>query len=203
METLKSGDRMNDIRKKLITDKTKPGLWRVTLNNPPINAFDDGVYDEFYDLVGEIEADESLKVVTFESANPDFFIAHYSTAEPRSRFGVPQWIDPAMRLAQSSVLNDRATADSEQESSTIAHSLRHSSSGALWLVASCTAGRAWPPLQVVLTLPWVDIASWIAARKAEKDRTARGAPRLSCGRSKQNASKASSLRSLVCFNGVA
>jgi enoyl-CoA hydratase/carnithine racemase len=96
---------MNDVRKKLITDKTKPGHWRVTLNNPPINAIDDSMYDEFYDLVGEIEADNNLKVVTFESANPDFFIAHYSTAEPRSRFGVPQWIDPAMRLAQSSVLS--------------------------------------------------------------------------------------------------
>lgn len=105
IETLKSGGPMTDVRKKLITDKTTPGYWRVTLNNPPINAFDDSMYDEFYDLVGEIEADENLKVVTFESANPDFFIAHYSTAEPRSRFGVPQWIDPAMRLAQSSVLS--------------------------------------------------------------------------------------------------
>jgi len=33
------------------------------------------MYDEIYDLVGEMEADPSLKVVTFESANPDFFIA--------------------------------------------------------------------------------------------------------------------------------
>ncbi|MFM0353872.1 hypothetical protein PQR12_10340 [Paraburkholderia nemoris] len=40
------------------------------------------MYEEFYVLVEEIEATLSLKVVTFESANPDFFIAHYSTAEP-------------------------------------------------------------------------------------------------------------------------
>jgi enoyl-CoA hydratase/carnithine racemase len=91
--------------KKITTDKTKPGHWRVTLNNPPINAIDDSMYDEVYDLVGEIEAEPSLKVVTFESANPDFFIAHYSTAEPRSRFGVPRWIDAATRLAQSDVLS--------------------------------------------------------------------------------------------------
>ena len=44
----------------------------------------------FYDLVAEIEADAALKVVTFESANPDFFIAHYGTSGPRSRFGVPR-----------------------------------------------------------------------------------------------------------------
>ncbi|CAE6754565.1 hypothetical protein R75461_03092 [Paraburkholderia nemoris] len=40
------------------------------------------MYEEFYVLVEEIEATPSLKVVTFESANPDFFIAHYSTAAP-------------------------------------------------------------------------------------------------------------------------
>ena len=48
------------------------GHWRVTLNHPPINTIDDLMYDEFYDLVEQIEAEPSLKVVTFESANPDF-----------------------------------------------------------------------------------------------------------------------------------
>jgi enoyl-CoA hydratase/carnithine racemase len=96
---------MNGSAKKVITDKSTPGYWRVTLNNPPINAITDSMYDEIYDLVGEIEADPSLRVVTFESANPDFFIAHYSLAEPRSRFGKPRWIDAAVRLAQSNVLS--------------------------------------------------------------------------------------------------
>jgi enoyl-CoA hydratase/carnithine racemase len=96
---------MSDIPKRITTDKTTPGYWRVTLNNPPINAIDDRMYDEIYDLVGEIEADSSLKVVTFESANPDFFIAHYGMAEPRSRFGVPRWIEAADRLSKSSVLS--------------------------------------------------------------------------------------------------
>jgi len=93
-----------ELPKALIVDKSVPAYWRVKLNNPPINAITDRMYDEFYDLVGEIEANQSLKVVTFESANPDFFIAHYSTAEPRSRFGVPRWIEAADRLAKSSVL---------------------------------------------------------------------------------------------------
>jgi 1,4-dihydroxy-2-naphthoyl-CoA synthase len=96
---------MSDSPKKISTDKATPGHWRVTLNNPPINAIDDSMYDELFDLVEEIEAEPSLKVVTFESANPDFFIAHYSTAEPRSRFGTPRWIDTATRLAQSDVLS--------------------------------------------------------------------------------------------------
>src|SRR5712671_4825521 len=96
---------MSETNQKLVTDKSTPGCWHVTLNNPPINVIDDGMYDAFYDLVGEIEADPTLKVVTFESANPDFFLAHYSSAEPRSRFGVPRWIEAAGRLAASSVLS--------------------------------------------------------------------------------------------------
>ena len=64
--------KMTEQPKALTTDKSVPGYWRVTLNNPPINAITDRMYDEFYDLVGEIEADQSLKVVTFESANPDW-----------------------------------------------------------------------------------------------------------------------------------
>ncbi|HEX3462707.1 MAG TPA: enoyl-CoA hydratase/isomerase family protein [Candidatus Elarobacter sp.] len=91
--------------KKISTDKTTPGYWRVVLDNPPINAIDDEMYDELFDLVEEMEHESSLKIVTFESANPDFFIAHYSTAQPRSRFGVPPWIDTAIRLAESDVLS--------------------------------------------------------------------------------------------------
>lgn len=96
---------MTEVPRKLSTDKTTPGYWRVTLDNPPINAIDDSMYDEVFDLVEEIAAEPSLKVVTFESANPDYFIAHYSTAEPRSRFGVPRWIDTAAKLAECEVLS--------------------------------------------------------------------------------------------------
>jgi enoyl-CoA hydratase/carnithine racemase len=34
-----------------------------------------------------------------------FFIAHYGSSGPRSRFGVPPWIDAATRLARSGVLS--------------------------------------------------------------------------------------------------
>jgi enoyl-CoA hydratase/carnithine racemase len=96
---------MSDLEQTLIVDKSRAGHWRVTLDNPPINVIDDRMYDAFYDLVGELEADADLKVITFESANPDFFLAHYGTAGPRSRFGVPRWIDAATRLANSGVLS--------------------------------------------------------------------------------------------------
>jgi enoyl-CoA hydratase/carnithine racemase len=59
---------MSNVRTTIVTDRTTPGHWRVTLDNPTINAIDDRMYDEFYDLVEEIETAPSLKVVTFESA---------------------------------------------------------------------------------------------------------------------------------------
>jgi enoyl-CoA hydratase/carnithine racemase len=96
---------MSDLQETFIVDKSRADYWRVTLDNPPINVIDDRMYDAFHDLVGEIEADAALKVVTFESANPEFFIAHYGTSGPRSRFGAPPWIDAATRLANSGVLS--------------------------------------------------------------------------------------------------
>ena len=96
---------MTALEGKVAVDKATPGHWRVVFNNPPINLIDDSMYDELYDLVVEAEADSSLKVITFESANPDFFIAHYSSAEPRSRFGAPPWIATAQRLAASDFLS--------------------------------------------------------------------------------------------------
>src|SRR5882757_5506475 len=96
---------MSENQKKVSVDKSVPGYWRVILNNPPINAIDDSMYDEIFDLVEAIESEPSLKIVTFSSANPDFYIAHYSLAEPRSRFGKPRWVEAATRLAQSSVVS--------------------------------------------------------------------------------------------------
>ena len=90
---------------RIALNKETPGHWRVTFDHPPINTIDDLTYDEIYDLVEAIEAEPSLKVVTFESANPDFFLAHYGVAESSSRFGKPRWIEAATRLAKSNVVS--------------------------------------------------------------------------------------------------
>jgi enoyl-CoA hydratase/carnithine racemase len=99
------GTTMNDVTNRISIDKQLPGYWRVTLRHPPINTIDDQMYDELFDLVEALEAEPSLKVVTFESANPDFFLAHYGVAESTSRFGKPRWIETATGLARSNVLS--------------------------------------------------------------------------------------------------
>src|SRR6201984_3142904 len=96
---------MDNLTTRITTDKQTSGYWRVTLDHPPINTIDDQMYDEVFDLVEAIEAEPSLKVVTFESANPDFFLAHYGVAESASRFGKPRWIEAAIRRPQCKVLS--------------------------------------------------------------------------------------------------
>jgi len=99
------GSKMSNVTTRITTDKQVPGHWWVTLNHPPINTIDDQMYDEIFDLVEAIEKEPSLKVVTFESANPDFFLAHYGVGESTSRFGKPRWIEAAIRLAHSNVVS--------------------------------------------------------------------------------------------------
>lgn len=96
---------MEEPTTRVSVDKPVPGYWRVTLDHPPINTIDDLMYDEIFDLVQAIDAEPGLKVVTFESANPDYFLAHYGVGESRSRFGAPPWRDAAIQLAHSNVLS--------------------------------------------------------------------------------------------------
>ncbi|MGB2799194.1 MAG: enoyl-CoA hydratase/isomerase family protein [Dehalococcoidia bacterium] len=52
------------------------GVLFVTFDNPPINLLDLQMMLELDRLGREIEMDDNVKVVVFDSANPDFFIAH-------------------------------------------------------------------------------------------------------------------------------
>jgi enoyl-CoA hydratase/carnithine racemase len=60
---------------KIHTKQYSAAYWCVTIDNPPINFFDQEMADELQALLTKLEADETVKVVVFESANPDFFIA--------------------------------------------------------------------------------------------------------------------------------
>ena len=53
-------------------DRTHSGQWTITFSNPPINMFVPTTIVELRALMTELEADPSVKVVMFQSANPDF-----------------------------------------------------------------------------------------------------------------------------------
>ena len=57
------------------TDRTYPGRWTINFSNPPINMFVPATIEELGALMTDLEADPSVKVVLFQSANPEFFIA--------------------------------------------------------------------------------------------------------------------------------
>ena len=52
------------------------GVATVRLDNPPVNALSGRMMLEMQQLLGDLAARQEVKVIVFESANPDFFIAH-------------------------------------------------------------------------------------------------------------------------------
>jgi len=92
---------------QLSTDRTHPGRWTITFSNPPINMFNLATIVELRALLTEIEADPSAKVVVFQSANPDFFVAHLDlskAAELRPTSFTP-WFDSVLRLSSMPVVS--------------------------------------------------------------------------------------------------
>jgi enoyl-CoA hydratase/carnithine racemase len=87
-------------------DRTHPGRWTITFNNPPINIFVPSTIGELGTLLTELEADPSVKVVVFQSANPDFFIAHLDVAKAAERPEVlGLWRDNVLRLSSMAVVS--------------------------------------------------------------------------------------------------
>lgn len=86
---------------------------KITIDNPPVNVFDPKFSVQLIrDIMEELEADENLKVVVFESANPEFYVAH---AELVNIFDFPKgegktglsksWPDVAKRLEQATFVS--------------------------------------------------------------------------------------------------
>jgi enoyl-CoA hydratase/carnithine racemase len=87
-------------------DRTHPGRWTITFNNPPINMFVPATIVELGALMADLEADPSVKVVVFQSANPEFFIAHLDVAKAVEQPGVLDvWRDFVLRLASTPVVS--------------------------------------------------------------------------------------------------
>ena len=87
-------------------DRTYPGRWTITFSNPPINMFVPATIVELGALMTDLEADPSVKVVVFQSANPDFFIAHLDVSKAAERPEVlGLWRDFVLRLSSSPVVS--------------------------------------------------------------------------------------------------
>jgi len=94
----------------LRVQEQSPAYWRVTFDYPPFNVLDAAVFQDLQALLAKMDASETLRVVVFESANPDFFLSHFDltgklgnvmTAAGPS--GLPILIDTFVRLTKSPV----------------------------------------------------------------------------------------------------
>jgi enoyl-CoA hydratase/carnithine racemase len=87
-------------------DRTYPGRWTIAFSNPPINMFVPTTIVELGTLMADLEADPSVKVVVFQSANPDFFVAHLDVAKAAERPEVlGLWRDFVLRLSSTPVVS--------------------------------------------------------------------------------------------------
>jgi enoyl-CoA hydratase/carnithine racemase len=87
-------------------DSTYPGLWTITFSNPPINMFVPATIVELGALMIDLKADPSVKVVVFQSMNPDFFIAHLDVSKATERPEVlGLWREFVLRLSSTPVVS--------------------------------------------------------------------------------------------------
>src|SRR6202163_3664888 len=89
-----------------------PAYWRVVFENPPFNMVDATIFEGLQDLLARMDSSPGLRVVVFESANPEFYLAHFdltgkigniTTAVGRS--GLPILTDTFVRLTTSPVVS--------------------------------------------------------------------------------------------------
>ena len=91
---------------QLSIDRSRPGNWTVSISNPPINMFVPATIVELGAPMTDLEADPSAKVVVFQSANPDFFVAHLDVARAAERPEVlGLWRDFVLRLSSTPVVS--------------------------------------------------------------------------------------------------
>src|ERR1700730_5641453 len=86
--------------------------WRVVFDYPPFNIADATIFEHLQNLLARMDASPGLRVVVFESANPDFYLAHFDltgkrgNATPAARpSGLPILMDTFVRLTRSAVVS--------------------------------------------------------------------------------------------------
>src|SRR5437588_9959443 len=86
--------------------------WKVLFDYPPFNIVDATIFEGLQDLLARMDASQSLRVVVFESANPDFYLAHFDLTGRTGNIttavgpsGLPILTDTFVRLTRSPVVS--------------------------------------------------------------------------------------------------
>ena len=88
------------------------GYWRAVFDYPPFNVVDGDVFQALQDLLVRMETAETLRVVVFESALPDFYLSHFDLTGKLGNVmtglgpsGLPILMDTFVRLTKVPVVN--------------------------------------------------------------------------------------------------
>jgi enoyl-CoA hydratase/carnithine racemase len=89
-----------------------PAYWRIVFDYPPFNIMDGSMFQSLQDLLVRMDATQDLRVVVFESAIPDFYLAHFDLTGKLGNVmtavglsGLPILIDTFVRLTTSPVVS--------------------------------------------------------------------------------------------------
>jgi enoyl-CoA hydratase/carnithine racemase len=86
--------------------------WKVVFDYPPFNMVDAAIFEGLQDLLARMDGSQSLRVAVFESANPDFYLAHFDLTGKTGNIttavgasGLPILMDTFVRLTKSPVVS--------------------------------------------------------------------------------------------------
>jgi len=89
-----------------------PAYWRAVFDSPPFNIVDAAIFEALQDLLARMNASPSLRVVVFESAVPEFYLAHFDLTGKTGNIttavgpsGLPILMDTFVRLTRSPVVS--------------------------------------------------------------------------------------------------
>src|SRR6267142_1918320 len=89
-----------------------PAYWRVVFDYPPFNVMDGTMFQSLQDLLTRMDASQTLRVVVFESAILDFYLAHFDLTGKLGNVmsgvgpsGLPILMDTFVRITKSPVVS--------------------------------------------------------------------------------------------------
>ncbi len=87
-----------------------PAFWRVRFNYPPFNVADATMFEALQNVLARMEASQTLRVIVFESALPDFYLSHFDLTGKLGNVmtavgpsGLPILLDTFVRLTRCQV----------------------------------------------------------------------------------------------------
>jgi enoyl-CoA hydratase/carnithine racemase len=100
-------------KKQIRLTRISSAYWRVTFDNPPLNVLGPQFVREMREIIRDVEADEEVRVLVFDSAVEGFFLNHSDfnadmkelTSMHQGPTGLEAWPDILVRITRMPVVS--------------------------------------------------------------------------------------------------